>query len=215
MNVLIIVPHPDDEILGFGGAIQWHVSRGDKVFVEFVTDNIEEELTRKQYAQFPEVGKKIGYTGNLYAAPFDDKNVRDTTKHLESRINLIKPEVLYSVFGEDNHQDHRYIFDLIRVASRTWAKHHIKNIYLGEILSSTDQSPKLPQCAFIPTYYIPLTKEEVKNKVDALLMYDDEIQKWPHPRSEKGIWNLAEKRGSECHNEYAESFVTLRHIESR
>jgi LmbE family N-acetylglucosaminyl deacetylase len=37
MNILVIATHPDDEVLGCGGAIARHVSRGDRVEVVIVT----------------------------------------------------------------------------------------------------------------------------------------------------------------------------------
>ena len=38
MSVLIIVAHPDDEIIGMGGTIAKHVSKGDKVCAMYLTD---------------------------------------------------------------------------------------------------------------------------------------------------------------------------------
>ena len=35
-NVLVIAPHADDEVLGCGVAIQWHVEKGDTVFDPFI-----------------------------------------------------------------------------------------------------------------------------------------------------------------------------------
>lgn len=36
--VLVLAPHPDDEVFGCGGAIAWHLGRGDEVEVAVITD---------------------------------------------------------------------------------------------------------------------------------------------------------------------------------
>ena len=41
MNVLVIAPHDDDEVLGVGGTIAKHVSKGDRVYVCIVTSGTE------------------------------------------------------------------------------------------------------------------------------------------------------------------------------
>jgi LmbE family N-acetylglucosaminyl deacetylase len=37
-RVLVVAPHPDDEVLGCGGMIAWHAARGDAVAVLELTD---------------------------------------------------------------------------------------------------------------------------------------------------------------------------------
>ena len=39
-NVLIIAPHADDEVLGCGAAIQWHVEKGDTVYVVILSNRV-------------------------------------------------------------------------------------------------------------------------------------------------------------------------------
>ena len=39
-SVLVIAAHPDDEVLGCGGTIARHISRGDKVHSVFMSDGV-------------------------------------------------------------------------------------------------------------------------------------------------------------------------------
>ena len=60
MNILIVVPHPDDEVLGFGGVIQKHIEAGDRVFVNFLLENRGPRWST-QISQVPSVAEKLGY----------------------------------------------------------------------------------------------------------------------------------------------------------
>ena len=46
-NVLIVAAHPDDEILGCGGTILKHTSKGDNVYVCIVT--VSDDRWSKEY----------------------------------------------------------------------------------------------------------------------------------------------------------------------
>ena len=39
-NVLVVAAHPDDEILGCGGTLLKHISRGDKVYILYVSEGV-------------------------------------------------------------------------------------------------------------------------------------------------------------------------------
>ena len=47
MKVLIIVAHPDDEVLGMGGAILKHTKNGDDVTVAYLTTGITSRRSSK------------------------------------------------------------------------------------------------------------------------------------------------------------------------
>ena len=51
MNVLIIAPHPDDEVLGCGGTIAKHITLGDIVYVAIVTKGCEPIFPSNQVEQ--------------------------------------------------------------------------------------------------------------------------------------------------------------------
>ena len=50
MIVLVIAPHPDDEIIGVGGTIAKRVKTGDEVYVCIVTKGME-PIFPKEYVE--------------------------------------------------------------------------------------------------------------------------------------------------------------------
>lgn len=44
MKVLIVVAHPDDEILGMGGTLLKHQNSGDEIFIHILTDGHSSRL---------------------------------------------------------------------------------------------------------------------------------------------------------------------------
>ena len=41
MNILIVVAHPDDEVLGMGGTILRHATKGEKITVAYLATGIK------------------------------------------------------------------------------------------------------------------------------------------------------------------------------
>ena len=54
MNVLVIAPHPDDEILGVGGTIAKRANDGDNVYVCVVIE-VMQLLTARGLCEFDDV----------------------------------------------------------------------------------------------------------------------------------------------------------------
>ena len=50
MRVLVIAPHPDDEIIGVGGTIAKRVNNGDEVYVCVVTKG-QEPMFKKEFIE--------------------------------------------------------------------------------------------------------------------------------------------------------------------
>ncbi len=58
-KILVIAPHPDDEVLGCGGTIAKHVSKGDEVDWCIVTDAYQPDWTKKIIHEREQEIKKV------------------------------------------------------------------------------------------------------------------------------------------------------------
>ena len=133
-------------------------------------------------------------------------------RRTEEFLKMINPEVVYTTFWGDIHQDHKITYEWVCRAVRVWGPLNVKQFFIGEIPSSTDQYPTITGLAFTPNYYVPLTEEEAVLKAKAINCYETETCIYPHPRSEMGILSKIKSRGQECGKEYAEAFMNLRYI---
>jgi LmbE family N-acetylglucosaminyl deacetylase len=213
-NVCIIVPHGDDEVLGFGGVIQKHLNKDDTVHVIFARKPIDER-TSKQFENISDAKKVLGYQKMYCLGMSEADMVNDQLvffRRLESILKIINPDIVYTTFYNDIHQDHRIVFDWVCRAVRVWGPLNVKQFFVGEIPSSTDQYPSISNRGFTPNYYVELEKKELDIKVKALECYVTELMDYPHPRSAKGLFDKASIRGLECGNIYAEAFMCLRYI---
>ena len=217
MNVLVIAPHMDDEVLGCGGTIARHVESGDNVFVCFIAHRVynhqfndeRNEVEKKHANRAKEV---LGYKEPVFLGLNDerlDACIQDIIIPLEDSISNIKPDIVYSPFYGDNNQDHRAVFQAVRVAIRASAKVTPQKWLLYETPSSTDQSPPIIEGFFMPNYYVDISRY-VDVKIEAFRCYETERRVCPHPRSEKALKVQAQKRGVEIGFKYAEAFMIMR-----
>jgi len=209
MKVLVIAAHPDDEILGVGGALLKHKEAGDEMFVCMATSAYEPEWTKEyieeKLVEAKEVDKILGTTKRICC---DFPTVKLNTipsgeinKKISEIIEEVKPDVIYTHFEGDVNEDHGIIFRAVVVATRP-IKRKIK-VVCFETMSSTEWSNK----PFKPNYYVGLSEQHIDKKIEAFTQYKSEVKEYPHPRSKKGIKIWANKRGIEICTEFAEAFI--------
>jgi LmbE family N-acetylglucosaminyl deacetylase len=214
-KVCIIVPHGDDEVLGFAGAIQTHIKNNNEVHVIFCTGS-KDLRSEKQVNDIKKAKDILKYHKVHHIQSTKIELTHEPIlffNKLECCLKQIDPDIVYTTFWNDIHQDHKTVYEWVCRAIRIWGPLNIKQFFIGEIPSSTDQYPKINGYTFNPNYYLKLTEDEVKLKIKALLCYEGEIQESPHPRSEYGISLLSKQRGQECGTSYAEAFMCLKYIE--
>lgn len=214
MEVMFIVPHCDDEVLGFGGTINKYAELGHKITVCFVQGKncarSELQLKNSHDAQ-----KILDYKNAVYLDINRDvfsNSFNTVVDKVESVILSIKPSILFTTFSSDNHQHHKILYNAVSVATRPHNNNNIIKIYAGEVISSFNQSYGIERNKFTPNYYETLSEQNLNKKIEALKQYKLEYQQYPHSRSPETLKAWAITRGSECNATYAEAFMLLREI---
>ena len=237
MNILVIVAHPDDEVLGMGGTILKHAKKGDKVTVAYLTTGITSRRStnyktnpryettkkqqveiRKQIEELRKDAKKVCKFLRVKKTIFFDypDNELDSVpllkviKTIEKLISEEKPERIYTSHYKDLNVDHRRVFEATLTACRPFS-FSVKEIICFEILSSTEWSFSYD---FKPNYFINIEKE-LTSKIKAMKIYKNEIRKFPHPRSIENIKITANRWGTVCNFIAAEPFEIVRKFEKQ
>ena len=221
-NILVLAAHADDDALGCGGTLAKLANQGCKIHATYFTDGVssrkdkkkikEKILNRKKHSL--EASKILGiksvknflYPDNKLDAVPLIKIIRN----IESVINRIKPEIIFTHYENDLNVDHQIINRATITATRPKPKSKINQILLFETLSSSEwKFTNKKKNIFNPNYFVDIQKT-INTKIKALKCYKDEILKWPHPRSIKGVQNLAMYRGQTVGIKFAEAFYLLR-----
>jgi len=220
MNVLAVVAHPDDEILGIGGTLAKHVLDGDTVFCLILgegatsRDNGDSTQVKALHENTKRAGKCIGFEkiflSNLPDNCFDGIELLKIIKIVEKHISLLNPELIYTHHLGDLNIDHKITFNAVLTASRPQGNNPVKKLITFETPSSTEWNP-CRETAFVPNIYVDISKT-IQLKLDAMKEYKTEIRSYPHPRSLEGLEILAKKRGMECGLQCAEALCLIRKI---
>ena len=219
MKILIEAPHMDDEVLGVGGTIAKHVDNGDEVRVVIVANRIynhslDLELVKKDRANTANAQNILNYNQVIFLGLDDerlDNRIQDIIIPLEEKYNNFFPDIVYTNHFGDNNQDHRAVFEAVRVVTRQAQKAPPSKVLLYETPSSTEQSPPLLSSAFIPNYFVNIDNF-LDKKILAMQCYESEMRDYPNPRSIKGVQTYAQFRGIQSGFHYAEAFMVMKDV---
>ena len=120
---LIISPHPDDETLGCAVAIMRAREAGKRVFVIVITDGAAssqppvlkpEELIAERRMETEQACSILGVAReDIVFLSFSDgrapEHVNDIASELQKYIKRLKPEEIFSPYGDDDHDDHKAV----------------------------------------------------------------------------------------------------------
>jgi LmbE family N-acetylglucosaminyl deacetylase len=221
---LVIAAHPDDEILGCGGAMARLVKEGNEVFTlilgEGVISRDDERNIEKRKEEIVELKKQAEKANQLLGAKqiffsdfpdnkFDTIALLDIVKTVEKIKEKIKPDIIFTHYKGDLNIDHQITYKAVLTATRPIKEESVKEIYSFEVPSSTEWNYPL---SFAPNVFFDVTNT-IDKKIKALKEYKSEIRNFPHPRSEKALKLNAQNWGIRVGLEYAEAFKTVRIIQ--
>ncbi len=225
MDVLIVVAHPDDEVLGCGGTIARMTREGNTVYIAILGEGITSRFEHREgadqtlvdalHARSQKVAELLGvtelFTYDLPDNRFDTVPLLDVIKIVEELIERLKPEVIYTHHGGDLNVDHMVVHRAVLTASRPVIDCLVRKIYAFEVPSSTEWAFNQLQPPFHPTMFVDINTT-LETKVNAMLMYESEVRSFPHPRSSESLRANARRWGSVAGLDAAEAFQLIRHI---
>lgn len=199
-KTLMLVVHRDDECLSAGGTLlkckdlYLHYYNDTHPSVESVIYDIEAERVRMRldcsvsYSQFNKVNQLAKFPATCLIT------------ELEDLVNFFRPDTVI-VPAPSYNQDHRVVYDTALTAMRVHDKNwYVKNILLAE----QPETSTPPYTSFIPGLYVPIN---IEHKIVLFNMYRS--QQRGH-RTPDHLRAIAQVRGMQCGQSYAEAFQIVR-----
>lgn len=222
MRVLVIAPHPDDEVIGVGGTIAKRVSEGHEVYVCVVTKAGEPlfstEVVEQGRRECRKADTLLGVSQTIFldfpAVMLETVPRYQLNGSILKIVQDIKPEEVYIPHRGDMQIDHKIVSDAVMVAVRPKSDSIVKRIYAYETLSETGWDIPNTVNEFIPTVYEDITNT-LEKKIEALKKFESQIGQFPNARSIEAVSALARFRGAMVSVEAAESFALIREIRRR
>tara|TARA_B100000886_G_C20414006_1_gene488433 strand:+ start:1023 stop:1724 length:702 start_codon:yes stop_codon:yes gene_type:complete len=224
-KILIIAAHPDDEILGCGGLINKFSKQNADIRVVFMAEGISSRYNLKNSELTKKIKNEICYREkcalsalellgisktNIFfskrkCCQLDTYPLLEITKEIEFHIKDFTPSCLITHFAKDTNIDHRICFQATLPAIRPTKENSLKLVLSFEVISSTEWN--YPE-QFRPNFFINI-EDEIENKLNACLRYDNEISKDNDRRSIDVIRSLAKLRGSQSGYSFSEGFQLI------
>lgn len=223
MKYLLVVAHPDDEVLGAGASIYNWTRKGDTVDVAIMCteararnfrpkdDELDKDINESSY--FLGINRK--YEGSFPNIEMNTVPHLKLVQFIEEAIQASEPDIVITHHPADTNNDHLHTSmacqEAIRLFQRRPEVKRLKELWYMEVPSCSEWAVNNGLNNFRPNCFVEVGKEAVEAKIKALNMYRGVMRPYPHPRSQEYLLGLAAIRGSQWGQNYSESFeVALR-----
>jgi LmbE family N-acetylglucosaminyl deacetylase len=216
-KILVVAPHPDDEVLGAGGTLLRRKAEGATVawlIVSSITaeKGWSEEKIKQRADEIKRVTELFGFDSvfelNLQTTQLDQVPMSDLVTEISSVFKQFEPEEVFVPHPSDVHTDHRIVFDAVASCTKWFRYPSIQRVLAYETLSETDFGLGTSQ-GFRPNVFVDI-EPYLTDKLRAMDIYASELGEFPFPRSHEAILALATLRGAASGFKAAEAFELLR-----
>ena len=221
MRYLLVVAHPDDEVLGAGASMFRWSREGHQIDVAIMCTEAKARAFRPEDKELDEdLNASSDFLGihRKFEATFPNIEM-NTVPHLklvqfiESAIRESEPDIIITHHPADTNNDHLQTSmacqEAVRLFQRRPEVKRVRELWYMEVPSCTEWKINSAMVTFNPNCYVEVGKEGVDAKVKALSMYRGVMRPYPHPRSAEFIEGLAAYRGGQWGLMYAEAFEVV------
>lgn len=225
MNYLIVVAHPDDEVLGVGATIKKLTDASHQVDVCIMCTEAkarafrpdDKELNDDLDASSKMLGIRAKYEGTFPNIEMNNSTHLSLVQFIEKAIVASDCDVIITHHPADTNNDHMHTSMACQAAIRLFQRRTevkpLQEFWFMEVLSSTEWSVNTSMNRFQPNVFMEVGEENINTKLAALATYRGVMRPYPHPRSAEAIKGLAAYRGAQSGCNYAEAFeCALRRI---
>jgi LmbE family N-acetylglucosaminyl deacetylase len=128
-RVLVVAPHPDDEVCGCGGTLLRHLAAGDAVTILYVTDGrgsrawglTAEAMAARRQQEAAACAAVLGVNDWLWLGlPEWDWAVEELAPRLLALLEQVKPDLIYAPSRVDFHPEHWKTAHALALALGQW-----------------------------------------------------------------------------------------------
>ncbi len=218
---LVVVSHPDDEILGFGGTGAKLAAAGEVVQPVILCGGVDARTRRPSneelFADMSEANRRLGFSQPICG---DFPNIRmntvghlDLVQFIEEQVLALQPHRIFTHHPSDLNDDHKQVCRAALAAARLFQRRAdvrpLEQLSLMEIPSATDWAfPAGGEAPFSPNLFVGIA-DTLELKIEALGCYRNVMRDFPHPRSIEALRGLAAMRGAQAGIGFAEAFQTV------
>ena len=220
-SVLVVVAHPDDEILGAGGIAGVLADQGHRVTACILSGAVtardhrpeDHELLDDTLGAASMLGMQTPILGNFPNIKLNTVPHLDLVQFVEAAIVTTGATQVFTLHPGDLNDDHRQVAAACQAAVRLPLRREglpkLQGFHFMEVLSSTDWAFPGSGPSFRPNSFFELGEVNLERKLAALACYRGVMRPMPHPRSVEVVRGLAAVRGAQAGMVYAEAFQSV------